>query len=250
MRSLSFIASMLVSVFLLVQPGEVQAQSWKRLCVSGGATGGANNHTWQKINTQATGGGTWKKAGNCVAAPPPPTPTPPPPEPTGPPRNVFDGHSIANDLWGFTKDYEKGEGWSQLTLAADGSGTATGGPNFQTERAYGAVSGSWRAPGYSGGQFEIMWTITKASALAGDFYSNDGVTHALTSSSPQGVWATLEAGWYLRLGAWTGPCDARLADASVFFEYTVRVKQDPSISRTQAATIAAHGWEGNFSECV
>lgn len=71
MRTLSFMASMLVALFLLIQPGEVHAKTWKRLCVSGGATGGANNHTWQRVNTTASGGGTWKKAGGCAAVPQP-----------------------------------------------------------------------------------------------------------------------------------------------------------------------------------
>jgi hypothetical protein len=53
-------------------PHLAQAESWKPLCVGGGNTAGIHNNTWQKLNTTANGGGTWKQVGNCTAPPPPP----------------------------------------------------------------------------------------------------------------------------------------------------------------------------------
>lgn len=41
------------------------AQTWKPLCVSGGGTQGAHNGTWQRLNSPAAGGGTWKSLSGC-----------------------------------------------------------------------------------------------------------------------------------------------------------------------------------------
>ncbi len=72
MRILSYLAALVVTATLsFLVPNQALAQSWKPLCVNGGNTAGAHNGTWQKINTPGAGGSTWKKAGGCIAPPPP-----------------------------------------------------------------------------------------------------------------------------------------------------------------------------------
>lgn len=73
-----YLASFILATFFALQmPSLALAQTWRPLCVNGGATTGAHNNTWQRLNTPSTGGGTWKKVGGCVPPPPPPPPADP-----------------------------------------------------------------------------------------------------------------------------------------------------------------------------
>lgn len=245
MRSISLFAGFVLSLAMLAQPGTAQAQAWKPICVNGGATAGAHNGTWQKINTTGAGGGTWKKAGGCIT-PPPPVVTPPPPvvtPPSGPPADVFAGHSINAEPWGRNPYHNKGAGNANFAVNADGSWGVSGGPYFTNRTGINAAS--WRAAGYAGSEFEISWTLRQGTSPWGDFRSlNGGPYHQLTSTSAEGTWAPLDSGWWINLRDYSPDCYPERSTVTVLIDFSIRVKQNPSIARVDSMYIAAHGYDG------
>jgi hypothetical protein len=236
MRSIcSYIGIVAAPLVLLCQSIPAQAQSWKPICVNGGATGGAHNGTWQKVNTNGTGGGTWKRAGGCAA------PTPPqPPVPVG---NPFTGYSFDPAPFGSNPYFYKKEGFARVDVKADGTWGTSGGPAFSAQGK--PASGQWRASGYSGSDFEVSWTFVTGGGPFGDYQTWDGILYQLTSSSPQGTWTSMDNGWWANFRQWGGDCYPDRSASYVTVDINIRYKRDPSMTRYDRVIIAAHGYDGN-----
>jgi len=223
MRAFSISAWVLVPSILLALPSVAQAQSWKPLCVGGGATGGVHNNTWQKVNTTGSDGGTWKKAGDC-AAPPPPPPPPPPSDP-------FAGASLQAVFGAGGQAYVT----TYITLYADGTwNVGNSGGKLTTGINGSAASGRWYAQGQNGTDFEINYKVVQ-------LYYDDPSYYQI--SSQEGVWSPINVAWRVSLeDRYTG-CEQ---GTNVELNVTIRSKLDPS------KTLSGHIWfssTGYYDHC-
>jgi hypothetical protein len=215
MRSKLLTTSALFAAVILAQPGAAHAQSWKRLCVNGGATGGANNATWQKINASAAGGGTWKKAGGCITPPPPPEPTPPTPTLPAP----FAGAEL-DSIPSVAKAF--GSASVGINISTDGTWAAFGNDVVQQGHEQGRYkpnSGRWNSGGRNANDFEIYWTGTFQPTGPGLLPS------VFSASTAEGQWSILGAGWSFSFADDPTPCSQ--GDYALI-KIMIRLKADPS----------------------
>lgn len=193
------------------------------MCVNNGTTGGANNGTWQKLNTTGTGGNTWKRVGGCSQTVPPQSP-----QPTGP----FDGTSMADGVYGFTTNPNNSEVYGRISFESDGTWQASGFPQLEV---YGPASGRWLAPGRVSDDFEIWW-----SPSAGQYSEKiDSPFHFV--STPESVWSLIPPSWHIKVTDLdSGECGNTWFTVS--HDIRIRSKSNPEQQILYVVKVGAQGW--------